>query len=1209
MPHLAFAALFSAALAAGPAPAPVNCIARRPHTLNVGVPRIASITRKDEEALTKAIRSVFATFPPTLDKDCKDRRPLQVNITVGNDYQILDWLTQGVIDAGVVPDLSLTLLVRDTVPLYEIWPVPGQPGTLLAPAYVAPEARRLDLKNRTWEVLPDPLDEYETFLDQIWNETMRPGLPPPAKPHVLLLGSHLSSTGFAWPVGYAAHSFDRRAKPGETVDEEKLWKHFFAATRFALDCSNLDGCFREALAGEHVEGEHGDEHVLPADTTVILFPGEETFPTNAAPPISETKFRPHLVIRTTKANAVFDIANAPGHFTLAAESIAMRPDGTQAVSDFAHLPAELRRMIPRRGEVSSETPSVFQSIFVTEPFFGVRTYAFTVDESLRLVRQQQRSTASESLALVLPGGGVKAAYQTRIIDELYKHHLLRNINVPASGANKDALPVKTVIGTSGGALIGYFVAQLSEHPTELFDILWKNTCGLYMQSTDIFGWTDLLRYVSIVVSFGIFCVLLFFASPVKAPAPRKHVYRWRLTIAIVPLFIAAPLFIKLMSITGEHVPEIEGIFYALIAIMVMAMDQSLVYTPRETPQAAVTPSSEPQPELTEWQQIAASFRRWWKRLAARLAAARHWFTFRRPELTPEEKRRVATLRSFDVVLLAAGGFLLLFSAIWPRRNLTFRVAFPTLCLLVIGGTLVLVIQNHGKLAKPLRRSVEIAAAIALVLFICAHGWVPKEAHIFAGFGLILTGAFEYWYISRIRRRVDVQWAVTIVAVYLIAALCWPENAENLSFRELLRAESMKITAGSFFLSLGFIMLLVAGTIWTYRREEYTFDQPKELRTAMVVVIAYALITLLILAVLTALIPDIVTPLELTARFWFTLGAISLVIGLGMIIAARSRRFRDKEFGKGIAFLCEDHPNGTIVQKRYARMLLLAIFAVGWWNVVAAPALYGNRHALNYHKSAIDRFNEVQFGNKNAAFRPTARFVTPTNLLQRDGTRYFMFIPSAEVDCPPVEDRPASGARWTLFRAEKARDERCKVDQLEDDEFVKHVAFASGSPFPIFPAHALPKELERRLSGENAYVDGGYSNNIPVDAARTLEAKQVLIIQSSNPLPPPETDETKLEWLAKHAFGNLIRNSERLPGYLFERSQQIDRQSSRDMFVISLSPRRDEPNWPPLTDFRASIVRRMQETATRDLGERIGMVISWGQPAFSLNAEVIGPPAR
>jgi len=1209
MRHVAFAALFSAAVASGAPLTPEECAARLPHTLNVGVPRIASITPKDEKALTSAIRSIFAAFPARLEEGCKDRRPLQVNITVGNDYQILDWLTQGLIDAGIVPDLSLTLLVRDTVPLYEIWPVPGEPGTLLSPAYVAPEARRLDLKNREWKVLSDPLGEYETFLDEIWNETMRPELTPPARTHVLLLGSHLSSTGFSWPIGYAASGFDRRAKPGERVDEEKLWKRFFAATRFALNCSDLDDCFRAALAGEHVEGGDADAHVVPPDTTVILFPGEETFPGNAAPPIGETKFRPHLVIRTAKANAVFDVANTPGQtFTPASESVALRPSGDRAIDDSARLPAELRRMIPRRGEAGSQTPAAFRTIFVPEPFFGVRTYAFTVDESLRLVRQQQNSTASESLALVLPGGGVKAAYQTRIVDELYKHHLLRNVNVPAIGANRDALPVKTVIGTSGGALIGYFVAQLSDHPTELFDILWKNRSGLYMRSTDIFGWTDLLRYVSIVASFGIFCVLLFFATPAGAPTPRKHVYRWRLTVAIVPLFVAAPLFIKLMSITGEHVPEIEGIFYALIVIMVMAMDQSLVYTARATPPAAAPPAAPP-PETTEWQQIAAFFRRSRSRLAARLAAARRWFTFRGRELTPGEKERGAALRSFDLVLLAAGAFLLLFSLIWPRKNLTFRVAFPTLLVLVVGGTLALVIRHHKKVAKPLRRGAEIAAAVALVLFICAHGWVPKEAHIFAGFGLILTGAFEYWYVSRSKRRVDVQWVVTLVAVYLIAVLCWPDDAANLSFDQLLRAESMKITASAFFLSLGFILLLVAGTIWTYRREEYDFEQPRELRTAMVVVIAYALITLLILAVLTALMPDVVTPLELTGRFWFILAAISLITGFGMIMAARSPRLRDKEFGKGIAFLCQDHPNGTIVQKRYARMLLLAIFAVGWWNVVAAPALYGNRHALTYHKNAIDRFNEVQFGNKNAAFRPTARFVTPTNLLQRDGTRYFMFIPAAETDCPSVEERPASGARWTLFRAEKPSDEQCKAARLDDDEYVKHVAFASGSPFPIFPAHALPKELERRLSGENAYVDGGYSNNIPVDAARTLEAKQVLIIQSSNPLPPPPTEDTTLQWMAKHAFGNLVRNSERLPGYLFERSQQVDRQSGRDMFVISLSPQRDEPNWPPLTDFRASTVRRMQETATRDLAERIGMVTSWGQPAFTLHADVIAPRAR
>src|SRR6185436_9007246 len=113
--------------------------------------------------------------------------------------------------------------------------------------------------------------------------------------------------------------------------------------------------------------------------------------------------------------------------------------------------------------------------------------------------QQRRRTANREIALVLPGGGVKAAYQTRIVDELYSHRYLTNAAV-ASSNDPSTLAVRNVIGTSGGALLGYFVSQLRQEPAELFDILWRVN-GRYLASTDVFGWTDLLRYVSIVFSF------------------------------------------------------------------------------------------------------------------------------------------------------------------------------------------------------------------------------------------------------------------------------------------------------------------------------------------------------------------------------------------------------------------------------------------------------------------------------------------------------------------------------------------------------------------------------------------------------------------------------------------------------------------------------------------------------------------------------------
>ena len=85
---------------------------------------------------------------------------------------------------------------------------------------------------------------------------------------------------------------------------------------------------------------------------------------------------------------------------------------------------------------------------------------------------------------------------------------------------------------------------------------------------------------------------------------------------------------------------------------------------------------------------------------------------------------------------------------------------------------------------------------------------------------------------------------------------------------------------------------------------------------------------------------------------------------------------------------------------------------------------------------------------------------------------------------------------------------------------------------------------------------------------------MLIIQSSSPLPP--TDDAPVPWWKRALSpipGKLIQNLQRLPSYLFERSQQTDRLSTLDLFVVSMSPDRDAPDWPPLFDFRRATVNR------------------------------------
>src|SRR5262245_28623841 len=92
-----------------------HCDDLLPEVLNVGLPRVPGL---DLGAVREATRQRITELYRPLDV-CAGRKRLQVNIAIGNDYQILDWLGQGLIDVAVVPDLSLYLLGRDGVKLLE----------------------------------------------------------------------------------------------------------------------------------------------------------------------------------------------------------------------------------------------------------------------------------------------------------------------------------------------------------------------------------------------------------------------------------------------------------------------------------------------------------------------------------------------------------------------------------------------------------------------------------------------------------------------------------------------------------------------------------------------------------------------------------------------------------------------------------------------------------------------------------------------------------------------------------------------------------------------------------------------------------------------------------------------------------------------------------------------------------------------------------
>ncbi|HEX2644245.1 MAG TPA: hypothetical protein VHU81_14715 [Thermoanaerobaculia bacterium] len=1141
-----------------------------PFALNIGLPQLPDADGFQAAALQTEVGDLIRDFYSHHGR-CPERQ-LQVNITVAGDYEILDWLAQGLIDVAVVPDLTLYLLSRDDIPFREL-DLAGHPvGHLLLPP-LRPQPSSAQLKGHAWVRRPDPRADFAAFLDDVWGRTRTPPDPgkSPPPPYRLVLASHLSSPGFLAPVDEAGRALEARL--GGIQDEkerralrERFWQELFDHTRFAVDCDSLARIAPEkSRSCWQLPDREEREGSGPVE---ILFPGEGVLRRLAGPSgdlegVAPGRFREHLIIAAGVADELFDSGTRD-------VTVQLPPGAAAFLAADPPLPA-------------------CASLLEAEAAFGVRTFRFTVDEVFGLLRRHQATSRQHELALVLPGGGVKAAYQSTVVDSLYQEGHLKNFKAEAVPGSIEPLDVRYVIGTSGGALMGYFVSQLGANgPWGLSDILWKKGKDRYVGSTDIFGWTDLLRYVSVIASFLLFCALLAIVSiPDRAPlnprrAPLRLGTRWRLTLGVlVPVLFFAPLLVSQVSgdALQEHVPEIEGLVYAILAMIAMVTDQAMVrlHNDREGGEPWVSP----------WLPIA---------LGAALVLI--------PLLPWGEKSAIGQ---------------------WLAGSLTFGPAFGTLAPLVLLGGLILPLRKATGIRGWLRPALHFAAATGLALaaaYLLPASWLDavkaRMPFFLAGFLLVLVSVGANFLLasraglSAPRRRL-VYWGALVASSLLLVVLCWPEKIDAAPFWQhlgkSLATQTLEISVGSFLLVVGLLFLMLGGIARVYAARPSYHLRLTEFLVPYFVVLLHAVAVYLVLLVVIELLPSWLSPLELTREFWLWLLATSLILGSALLVAALRRR--GGYLHRSLAFLTSHHPNSELISRRFVRMACWAVFCLTWWNFVVAPALYGNRSAFRYLGTAVTQFRDK--AGFTEPYRPTARFVVPANLLKPDGTRYFLFIP-ADDKCPPIPRRPASGATWHSYRAAfgppgatpAAAGPARGCQPVSDPQFLHDVIFASGSPFPIFPAHRVTLDGEKQ-----PLVDGGYSNNVPVDVALTVSASQVLIVDSSNPL-GHDSSPSLLAGLVpnlKGFHGKLVENLGRLPGFLFERSQQVDRLSRRDLFVVSLAPSREERDWPALFDFRAETVERMETVARRDLGRRIGMVESWGRPRFQLSVPVEGKRER
>jgi predicted acylesterase/phospholipase RssA len=427
----------------------------------------------------------------------------------------------------------------------------------------------------------------------------------------------------------------------------------------------------------------------------------------------------------------------------------------------------------------------------------------------------------------------------------------------------------------------------------------------------------------------------------------------------------------------------------------------------------------------------------------------------------------------------------------------------------------------------------------------------------------------------------------ILLLLTLAASCgglaiWGERTEAAAAMEHGVGLPAMLAAGASVSTALAVAFVVAGGAFRLKLEGV-----REYWAAIGVLAAYVAAVYLVLTGLAYL--EWSTLLEMTREFWIALlivgslfSVVFVAVGVLMVPLHAHACHRNsaadrllRSYHNVVVFLAE-HRKRSLLPSAVLSLLWFATMGVTWWLVMIAPALYGQRVAFTTFSSSVGQFVEAGHRQLTANLIVTGALVEDSTCAEeRDrlkaGDMYFCFASRGE-NCGR-----SVGQRWIAIDAHAVQ-----VKTLVD------AAFASGSPFPIFP----PKRVDVNNCAVDL-IDGGYAHNVPLEAAFLGGTRQVLLINSA----PDGAVLTGTE-RSFFTFGRLIRNAGHLLPFMFERAQQVDRDVQRHMLVASLTPSREHGEFPFLVDFRLHRQKGLLEAAACDWGQdrRIGRVERWGLPA-------------
>ncbi|MCU1347069.1 MAG: hypothetical protein JWO56_99 [Acidobacteria bacterium] len=489
---------------------------------------------------------------------------IHFDVVRGNYYQILHWLRSGAIDAAVLSPFSYELVRREAGHLDDSEARPR--ATVSFPS--AGRAGKTDGGEPMFRAIingqaaADPGAVLDACVHRRQNCTFD-------------FVSHLSTSGFIYPL-----SRIYGARDPNTMEFPQLLER----TRFSLWHSDAP---QPVSRDPQLQFTYAN-HVKPQQQGwQPLLPGETSFPSDV------------LVLNCATAHLHRVCGDVAALLQIHAKTLQKR---AQKEENPAPTPVpSTATTAPRTSGYG--TPAVFDET-AWKPFadrvervrrsalgkywerwYVDENYDFTATEVVDLLRNDQVLDHRREASVVLPGGGVRGAYQARILDALYAKQLLNVI--PVRGESEpppiDAtrLRVSSIIGTSGGALVGYLAAhRLKEGDT--LTRHWLDRGKVRITPSEVFPWLSPLRFLSLLLALTLFGTI---AAVTTAPQQQSGA-PMGLTIAFALILLAAPALIWRLTLLDPNFRIFAiGNVYVVLLIILHAL-HSTMEQPMALPAAA-----------------------------------------------------------------------------------------------------------------------------------------------------------------------------------------------------------------------------------------------------------------------------------------------------------------------------------------------------------------------------------------------------------------------------------------------------------------------------------------------------------------------------------------------------------------------------------------------------------------------------------------------